>query len=371
MDHININYILPKKICFDILYPKTLVILPSKQSYICYLTNAYTYILIKLNKLFINSFTEYTKNIRLYVFITEYITNSNIDNKLKIHLNTNTISYIFILIGTIFNDQSFKCAVTDIINSDRNLYNGLTEKYTDIGNKYSYKVIVNILNNIRFNIKSALIAEENTVENINDYRTMTYKELIASFTWIYLNWKYINESSLSTKILSLGLMPPHWINIFKMRISFFSQYKGFPLIINMIDATYKRYSSLYSVQYSKRPPNFSIYDTSVLLRSIPLVEHKQIIGNKCLNSMTADIYKDIDATQLRYTSTLQLAPKSPCVLLKQYVVMYLANWEQIWKSERWPISIQLTKNIRLYKLKHDQPDFKLIIKLIFNPYIQL
>lgn len=294
-------------------------------------------LLYKINMIITSSVHQELSNYPIITFFQDYVKSLDISEEMKDFIIDHSC---YFLLYAIFGNR--------IEN-----YRQHTKRCLEL-NKVEYddqmlEFITDIIKDIHGDIINALfpLSNDNTIQ-FNKASLFLYRDILLLLKMIGDVLQRSTFERIGSVIKDLGSTPIYWPITIKLRLRLFANLREATFMLNMFSNVHHKYPSLHCCQKSKELRTLNTNDIIFLLNSLPKYT-KPLTKDDELFKFSSAIYTSYSEITKLKISTDNLRPSTTQALLQQFIVVHQKNWEGAWAKMKWPISIQLFRNILAYR----------------------
>lgn len=194
-------------------------------------------------------------------------------------------------------------------------------------------------------------------------QTVLYRDILKVLKLIMNELQISHHNQVCHFISHIGVTPVYWPSSFKMRTRLFCNFTEPTYLLNSLFLNDKKYRYLYPCQYKSKIKRLYPEEIQFLLTFLPQLS-KPIKEGDPLHTFCNIVYNS--ENDKKHASTLIHKPKQLQMLLKQFIVAQLRNWEIVWLHCKWVATTTIYKNIIKFRNIKTIPDIDFLKELLFD-----
>ncbi len=173
---------------------------------------------------------------------------------------------------------------------------------------------------------------------------------------------------LNESFASVGHVPPIWSRVVRMRTILISYMSVGPDVFRALKELQRGGPKLYAVDFLRQDRSVTVYELVDLFMDLPRsFLHVDITFLRQFAELAyPDEVEIFNAYSGKTTTSFRVHRPSLSILLQQFVVLHLEDWETCWKRLGWPRNPPFLKHLATTVIRQIKVDIPAFIKLMYS-----
>ena len=351
--------LLPEKVSHDLFHPHEKI--PNKDIFSSIQDNSFIYNAYKVNIQFNEYMIQNNTSYEFYKYMMASVDASGLETQLQAHIHRNLLYYMLMLFFG-GGPATFLRAIEYAAQMHIRHRNDAIAMY--MNSLLAASTLDGYFKQFYGHLASMFNGTEHSDRKVS---MRIYKSLLVILYFIYLRCYTGFMSTVGSKINSMGKIPMYWPLNFKMRLRLLAETMHADQIFDHVRRISKCLPIIYPLQHKKPNTRLTFHEIVYFLDYLPWTD----IHFEELETFAHTIYRQPDP---KYNSHLIVPnPRTldRSLLLRQYVILRMPNWEHIWYRLKWPLNRHIIQNIRTYRSANVLPNVDFLKRVLFFPLITI